>query len=55
MSDHIVYVQNIQQITEHHHDEFSFYISDGYTQTEAFHININIQVEFSNVFNIVLC
>ncbi|XP_023676521.2 extracellular matrix organizing protein FRAS1 isoform X1 [Paramormyrops kingsleyae] len=43
MSDHIVYIQNIQQITDHHHDEFSFYISDGYTQTEAFNININIQ------------
>lgn len=42
-SDHIFYVQNIRQANIHQ-DVFSFYISDGSSQTEAFDISIDIQV-----------
>ncbi|KTF97312.1 hypothetical protein cypCar_00002394 [Cyprinus carpio] len=41
-SDHIFYVQNIRQ-SNIHQDVFSFYISDGSSQTEAFDITIDIQ------------
>lgn len=42
-ADHIFYVQNVRQVNVHQ-DIFSFYISDGSSQTEAFVINIDIQV-----------
>lgn len=42
-SDHIFYVQNIRQANIRQ-DVFSFYISDGSSQTEAFDITIDIQV-----------
>ncbi|KAL4623271.1 extracellular matrix protein FRAS1, partial [Arapaima gigas] len=42
-SDHIVYVQSVLQKQQHYQDEFSFYISDGTSQTEAFNIYIDIQ------------
>uniref|UniRef100_A0AAY4BT87 VWFC domain-containing protein n=1 Tax=Denticeps clupeoides TaxID=299321 RepID=A0AAY4BT87_9TELE len=41
-SDHIFYVQNVRQPNVHQ-DVFSFYISDGFSQTEAFYVNIDIQ------------
>ncbi|KAG7481357.1 hypothetical protein MATL_G00065830 [Megalops atlanticus] len=41
-SDHIFYVQDARR-AGHHQDEFSFYISDGSSQTEAFSVNIDIQ------------
>ncbi|XP_073695623.1 extracellular matrix organizing protein FRAS1 [Garra rufa] len=41
-SDHIFYVQNIRQANIRQ-DVFSFYISDGSSQTEAFDITIDIQ------------
>ncbi|KAL2092359.1 hypothetical protein ACEWY4_012157 [Coilia grayii] len=41
-ADHIFYVQNVRQ-ADVHQDIFSFYISDGSSQTEAFFINIDIQ------------
>lgn len=41
--DHIFYVQNVRQANVHQ-DIFSFYISDGSSQTEAFFVNIDIQV-----------
>ncbi|XP_031426498.1 extracellular matrix protein FRAS1 [Clupea harengus] len=40
--DHIFYVQNVRQANVHQ-DIFSFYISDGSSQTEAFFVNIDIQ------------
>lgn len=43
-SDHIFYVQDSQHKTQAKQDIFSFYISDGYSQTEAFNIEIDIQV-----------
>lgn len=45
-SDHIFYVQNIHQANIRQ-DVFSFYISDGSSQTEAFDITIDIQVSHS--------
>lgn len=42
-SDHIFYVQNVHQANVHQ-DVFSFYISDGSSQTEAFDVTIDIQV-----------
>lgn len=42
-SDHIFYVQNNRQANIRQ-DVFSFYISDGSSQTEAFDITIDIQV-----------
>ncbi|XP_035235651.1 extracellular matrix protein FRAS1 isoform X1 [Anguilla anguilla] len=42
-ADHIFYVQNVHQRVGHYQDEFSFYISDGSSQTEAFNVNIDIQ------------
>ncbi|XP_042580368.1 extracellular matrix organizing protein FRAS1-like [Cyprinus carpio] len=41
-SDHIFYIQNIRQANIRQ-DVFSFYISDGSSQTEAFDITIDIQ------------
>ncbi|CAM4540352.1 unnamed protein product [Leuciscus chuanchicus] len=41
-SDHIFYVQNIRQANIRQ-DVFSFYISDGSSQTEAFDVTIDIQ------------
>ncbi|XP_048099370.1 extracellular matrix protein FRAS1 [Alosa alosa] len=41
-ADHIFYVQNVRQANVHQ-DIFSFYISDGSSQTEAFVVNIDIQ------------
>ncbi|KAM9446229.1 extracellular matrix organizing protein FRAS1 [Clarias gariepinus] len=41
-SDHIFYVQNVHQVNIHQ-DVFSFYISDGSSQTEAFDVTIDIQ------------
>uniref|UniRef100_A0A8C7J2L3 Fraser extracellular matrix complex subunit 1 n=1 Tax=Oncorhynchus kisutch TaxID=8019 RepID=A0A8C7J2L3_ONCKI len=41
-TDHIFYVQNVQNIEHHYQDTFSFYISDGSSQTEAFNVNIDI-------------
>ncbi|XP_066568203.1 extracellular matrix organizing protein FRAS1 isoform X2 [Amia ocellicauda] len=43
ISDNIFYVQSIHHTAEHFQDSFSFYISDGSSQTEAFNINIDIQ------------
>jgi len=44
-SDYIFYVQNSDLETAVKQDVFSFYISDGHTQTEAFNVEINIQVK----------
>lgn len=44
-SDHIFYVQNVHQANVHQ-DVFSFYISDGSSQTEAFDVTIDIQVVY---------
>nr|XP_013998936.1 unnamed protein product [Salmo salar]XP_013998937.1 unnamed protein product [Salmo salar] len=41
-TDHIFYVQNVQNTHHHYQDTFSFYISDGSSQTEAFNVNIDI-------------
>ncbi|XP_015220286.2 extracellular matrix organizing protein FRAS1 [Lepisosteus oculatus] len=43
LSNRMFYIQSIHKSDEHFQDSFSFYISDGYSQTEAFTININIQ------------
>uniref|UniRef100_UPI001ED83835 extracellular matrix protein FRAS1 n=1 Tax=Scatophagus argus TaxID=75038 RepID=UPI001ED83835 len=46
-SDHIFYVQDsqrkAQQAQQARQDVFSFYISDGHSQTEAFNVEIDIQ------------
>ncbi|KAG8011737.1 Extracellular matrix protein FRAS1, partial [Nibea albiflora] len=42
-SDHIFYVQDSQYKTQAKQDIFSFYISDGHSQTEAFNVEIDIQ------------
>ncbi|XP_029574000.1 extracellular matrix organizing protein FRAS1 [Salmo trutta] len=42
-TDHIFYVQNVQNTDHHYQDTFSFYISDGSSQTEPFNVNIDIQ------------
>ncbi|XP_071003248.1 extracellular matrix organizing protein FRAS1-like, partial [Oncorhynchus clarkii lewisi] len=42
-TDHIFYVQNVQNTDHHCQDTFSFYISDGSSQTEAFNVQIDIQ------------
>ncbi|KAK2838085.1 hypothetical protein Q5P01_015297 [Channa striata] len=42
-SDSIFYVQDSQRKAQTKQDVFSFYISDGYSQTEAFHVEIDIQ------------
>ncbi|KAG7214448.1 hypothetical protein INR49_026879 [Caranx melampygus] len=41
-SDHIFYVQDGQQKAHTKQDVFSFYISDGHSQTEAFNVEIDI-------------
>lgn len=43
-SDRIFYVQDSQQKAQATRDVFSFYISDGHSQTEAFNVEIDIQV-----------
>lgn len=43
-SDHIFYVQDGQYKAQAKQDVFSFYISDGHSQTEAFSVEIDIQV-----------
>lgn len=43
-SDSIFYVQDGQRNTQASKDVFSFYISDGHSQTEAFSVEIDIQV-----------
>lgn len=43
-SDYIFYVQDSQHKTQAKQDIFSFYISDGHSQTEAFNVEIDIQV-----------
>ncbi|TNM90093.1 hypothetical protein fugu_004327 [Takifugu bimaculatus] len=42
-SDSIFYVQDGQRNTQASKDVFSFYISDGHSQTEAFSVEIDIQ------------
>ncbi|XP_036955362.1 extracellular matrix protein FRAS1 isoform X2 [Acanthopagrus latus] len=42
-SDHIFYVLDSQHKTLAKQDVFSFYISDGHSQTEAFNVEIDIQ------------
>ncbi|TKS77877.1 Extracellular matrix protein FRAS1 [Collichthys lucidus] len=42
-SDYIFYVQDSQHKTQAKQDIFSFYISDGHSQTEAFNVEIDIQ------------
>ncbi|XP_029366253.1 extracellular matrix organizing protein FRAS1 isoform X2 [Echeneis naucrates] len=42
-SDHIFYVQDSQSDAGAKQDVFSFYISDGHSQTEAFNVEIDIQ------------
>uniref|UniRef100_A0A672YI55 VWFC domain-containing protein n=1 Tax=Sphaeramia orbicularis TaxID=375764 RepID=A0A672YI55_9TELE len=42
-SDHIFYVQDGQRKAQAQQDVFSFYISDGHSQTEAFDVEIDIQ------------
>lgn len=44
VSDHIYYVHDGQKKPQSGQDVFSFYISDGYTQTEAFNVEIDIKV-----------
>uniref|UniRef100_A0A3P9GZH8 Fraser extracellular matrix complex subunit 1 n=1 Tax=Oryzias latipes TaxID=8090 RepID=A0A3P9GZH8_ORYLA len=44
LSEHIFYVQDNQRKAPNQQDVFSFYISDGQSQTEAFNVEINIQV-----------
>ncbi|XP_023814674.1 extracellular matrix protein FRAS1 isoform X2 [Oryzias latipes] len=43
LSEHIFYVQDNQRKAPNQQDVFSFYISDGQSQTEAFNVEINIQ------------
>lgn len=43
-SDSIFYVQDSQRKAQATRDVFSFYISDGHSQTEAFSVEIDIQV-----------
>lgn len=52
MSDHVFYVQDSQKKTAAKQDVFSFYISDGHSQTEAFNIEINIQVGGAQISNV---
>lgn len=47
ISDHIFYVQDTKHKTHDNQDVFSFYVSDGHSQTEAFSMEIDIQVGFS--------
>ncbi|KAF7205299.1 extracellular matrix organizing protein FRAS1 isoform X2 [Nothobranchius furzeri] len=42
-SGHIFYVQDSRRKPESSQDAFSFYISDGHSQTEAFSVEIDIQ------------
>lgn len=44
MSERIFYVQGSQHKADATRDVFSFYISDGHSQTEAFNVEIDIQV-----------
>lgn len=44
MSERIFYVQDSQRKADAARDNFSFYISDGHSQTEAFNVEIDIQV-----------
>uniref|UniRef100_A0A3Q3MY85 Fraser extracellular matrix complex subunit 1 n=1 Tax=Mastacembelus armatus TaxID=205130 RepID=A0A3Q3MY85_9TELE len=44
-SDYIFYVQDKQHKAQAKQDVFSFYISDGHSQTEAFSVEIDIQRE----------
>ncbi|MGH0181185.1 UNVERIFIED_CONTAM: hypothetical protein FKN15_006840 [Acipenser sinensis] len=43
ISNNIYYVQSVHQTVEHLRDSFSFYITDGSSQTEAFTIDIDIR------------
>lgn len=43
-SDSVFYVQDGQRNAPASKDVFSFYISDGHSQTEAFSVEIDIQV-----------
>ncbi|XP_041084402.1 extracellular matrix organizing protein FRAS1-like isoform X2 [Polyodon spathula] len=43
ISNNIYYVQSVHQTVEHYRDSFSFYITDGSSQTEAFTIDIDIR------------
>ncbi|KAF7657666.1 hypothetical protein LDENG_00023860 [Lucifuga dentata] len=43
LSDHIFYVQDGQHKAQAKQDVFSFYISDGNSQSEAFNVEIDIQ------------
>ncbi|KAA8592453.1 hypothetical protein FQN60_017908, partial [Etheostoma spectabile] len=43
MSDYIFYVQDSSHKAPAEQDTFSFYISDGHSQTEAFNVEIDIQ------------
>ncbi|XP_039614478.1 extracellular matrix protein FRAS1 isoform X1 [Polypterus senegalus] len=43
ISNHVYYVQNLHKDVEYHQDSFTFYITDGLSQTESFNINIDIQ------------
>lgn len=45
-SDSIFYVQSDQSKAQAPRDVFSFYVSDGQSQTEAFNVEIDIQVAF---------
>lgn len=45
-SDYIFYVQDSKRKAQTKQDVFSFYISDGNSQTEAFNVEIDIQVTF---------
>lgn len=45
ISNNIYYVQSVHQTVEHLQDSFSFYITDGSSQTEAFTIDIDIRVQ----------
>ncbi|KAG7490496.1 extracellular matrix FRAS1 [Solea senegalensis] len=42
-SDHIFYVQDSERKATAESDVFSFYVSDGHSQTEAFNVEIDIQ------------
>ena len=48
-SDHVFYVQDNKRKPQTRQDVFSLYISDGRSQTEAFNVEINIQVSFKAV------
>ena len=53
ISDHIFYVQDTKHQVSATQDTFSFYISDGHSQTEAFNVEIDIQVAAVCVLNLI--